>query len=215
MGLAVGVAYGVVQVRSPAPPLIALIGLLGMVLGEQAIDLARATFRLSPKARLSSLPAMSAGRASQAASRTRHERSIGLFLPFARSGAAGRTRAAKSQSRSIEVAFGRAIVGGHRRGTLSPSNSLVPRDPRCKRLYDLFARLYVFIARLYDFIVLLSGALCSPSLHSLPGLGARKENSSRAKISDRFDSGRRRVSSRRNAEPSEVARFRRFRVRIC
>jgi XapX domain-containing protein len=41
MGLAVGVAYGLVHVRSPAPPLIALIGLLGMVLGEQAIDLAR------------------------------------------------------------------------------------------------------------------------------------------------------------------------------
>ena len=34
MGLAVGVAYGLVQVRSPAPPLIALVGLLGMVLGE-------------------------------------------------------------------------------------------------------------------------------------------------------------------------------------
>jgi XapX domain-containing protein len=41
MGLAVGVAYGLVEVRSPAPPLIALIGLLGMVLGEQAVDLAR------------------------------------------------------------------------------------------------------------------------------------------------------------------------------
>jgi XapX domain-containing protein len=41
MGLAVGVAYGLVQVRSPAPPLIALIGLLGMVLGEQAIEMAR------------------------------------------------------------------------------------------------------------------------------------------------------------------------------
>jgi XapX domain-containing protein len=41
MGLAVGVAYGLVQVRSPAPPLIALRGLLGMVLGEQAVDLAR------------------------------------------------------------------------------------------------------------------------------------------------------------------------------
>jgi XapX domain-containing protein len=38
MGLAVGVAYGLVHVRSPAPPLIALVGLLGMVLGEQAID---------------------------------------------------------------------------------------------------------------------------------------------------------------------------------
>ena len=41
MGLAVGVAYGLVQVRSPAPPLIALVGLLGMVLGEQAVDMAK------------------------------------------------------------------------------------------------------------------------------------------------------------------------------
>jgi len=41
MGLAVGVAYGPVQVRSPAPPLIALVGLLGMVLGEHAVDLAK------------------------------------------------------------------------------------------------------------------------------------------------------------------------------
>jgi XapX domain-containing protein len=44
MGLAVGVAYGIVHVRSPAPPLIALVGLLGMVLGEQAIDAARHHF---------------------------------------------------------------------------------------------------------------------------------------------------------------------------
>jgi XapX domain-containing protein len=44
MGLAVGVAYGLVQVRSPAPPLIALVGLLGMVLGEQAVDMARRHF---------------------------------------------------------------------------------------------------------------------------------------------------------------------------
>ena len=49
MGLAVGVAYGLVQVRSPAPPLIALIGLLGMVLGEQAIDLAKRHFSLAPQ----------------------------------------------------------------------------------------------------------------------------------------------------------------------
>ena len=41
MGLVVGVAYGLVQVRSPAPPLIALVGLLGMVLGEQAVDMAK------------------------------------------------------------------------------------------------------------------------------------------------------------------------------
>jgi XapX domain-containing protein len=44
MGLAVGVAYGLLQVRSPAPPLIALAGLLGMVLGEQAIDAVRHHF---------------------------------------------------------------------------------------------------------------------------------------------------------------------------
>lgn len=44
MGLAVGVAYGILHVRSPAPPLIALVGLLGMVLGEQAIDAARHHF---------------------------------------------------------------------------------------------------------------------------------------------------------------------------
>jgi XapX domain-containing protein len=41
MGLAVGVAYGLLHVRSPAPPLIALVGLLGMVLGEQAIHAVR------------------------------------------------------------------------------------------------------------------------------------------------------------------------------
>ena len=44
MGLAVGVAYGLVQVRSPAPPLIALIGLFGMVIGEQAIDMTKHLF---------------------------------------------------------------------------------------------------------------------------------------------------------------------------
>jgi XapX domain-containing protein len=36
VGLVVGVAYGVIRVKSPAPPIVALIGLLGMVLGEQA-----------------------------------------------------------------------------------------------------------------------------------------------------------------------------------
>jgi XapX domain-containing protein len=41
MGLAVGVAYGLVQIRSPAPPLIALLGLLGMVLGEQMVTAIR------------------------------------------------------------------------------------------------------------------------------------------------------------------------------
>ena len=44
MGLAVGGAYGLVQVRSPAPPMIALVGLFGMVLGQQAVDMAKSHF---------------------------------------------------------------------------------------------------------------------------------------------------------------------------
>ena len=41
MGLAVGAIYGLVQVRSPAPPLIALVGLLGMVIGQQMVVTAK------------------------------------------------------------------------------------------------------------------------------------------------------------------------------
>jgi XapX domain-containing protein len=37
VGLAVGVLYAVLRVKSPAPPLIALLGLLGMVLGEEGL----------------------------------------------------------------------------------------------------------------------------------------------------------------------------------
>ena len=39
LGVAVGVVYGLVKVRSPAPPAIALLGLLGMLAGEQAVSL--------------------------------------------------------------------------------------------------------------------------------------------------------------------------------
>ena len=35
VGLGVGVMYGLIRVKSPAPPIVALLGLLGMVLGEQ------------------------------------------------------------------------------------------------------------------------------------------------------------------------------------
>jgi XapX domain-containing protein len=35
VGLFVGILYGVIRVKSPAPPIVALIGLLGMVVGEQ------------------------------------------------------------------------------------------------------------------------------------------------------------------------------------
>jgi len=34
-GLLVGIIYGVLNVRSPAPPVVALVGLLGILLGEQ------------------------------------------------------------------------------------------------------------------------------------------------------------------------------------
>lgn len=36
-GVLIGVIYSVLKVRSPAPPLIALIGLLGMLIGALAI----------------------------------------------------------------------------------------------------------------------------------------------------------------------------------
>jgi XapX domain-containing protein len=35
LGVLVGIVYGVFAVRSPAPPVVALVGLLGMLLGEQ------------------------------------------------------------------------------------------------------------------------------------------------------------------------------------
>lgn len=36
VGCAVGLLYALLRVKSPAPPLVALLGLLGMVLGEEA-----------------------------------------------------------------------------------------------------------------------------------------------------------------------------------
>ncbi len=40
-GLVVGVVYSLLGVRSPAPPVVALIGLLGILLGEQIIPVGR------------------------------------------------------------------------------------------------------------------------------------------------------------------------------
>jgi len=40
-GLLVGVIYGLINVRSPAPPVIALVGLLGILLGEQIVPIAK------------------------------------------------------------------------------------------------------------------------------------------------------------------------------
>ncbi|MDB5365590.1 MAG: XapX protein [Rhodospirillales bacterium] len=41
VGVAVGVLYALLGVRSPAPPSIALLGLLGMLLGEQLVPVAQ------------------------------------------------------------------------------------------------------------------------------------------------------------------------------
>jgi XapX domain-containing protein len=35
VGAGVGLLYGLIRVKSPAPPIVALLGLLGMVIGEQ------------------------------------------------------------------------------------------------------------------------------------------------------------------------------------
>lgn len=40
-GLLVGIVYSLLNVRSPAPPVVALVGLLGILVGEQVIPLAR------------------------------------------------------------------------------------------------------------------------------------------------------------------------------
>lgn len=38
VGIGIGAVYGLLAVRSPAPPIIALIGLLGMLAGEAAVQ---------------------------------------------------------------------------------------------------------------------------------------------------------------------------------
>lgn len=40
-GILVGVIYGLLNVRSPAPPVVALIGLLGILLGEQLVPIGK------------------------------------------------------------------------------------------------------------------------------------------------------------------------------
>ena len=47
-GLLAGVLDSLLGVRSPAPPTIALIGLLGMLLGEQVIPIAKRLFAGEP-----------------------------------------------------------------------------------------------------------------------------------------------------------------------
>ena len=41
VGILNGIIYGLLNVRSPAPPVIALVGLLGILMGEQLVPLAK------------------------------------------------------------------------------------------------------------------------------------------------------------------------------
>jgi XapX domain-containing protein len=44
VGVLVGILYALLSVRSPAPPIVALIGLLGMLVGEQIPPVAKHLF---------------------------------------------------------------------------------------------------------------------------------------------------------------------------
>ncbi|OYX73913.1 MAG: XapX domain-containing protein [Rhizobiales bacterium 32-66-11] len=41
VGVLVGVIYALLEVKSPAPPVVALMGLLGILIGEQAVPVAK------------------------------------------------------------------------------------------------------------------------------------------------------------------------------
>ena len=47
-GVLVGVIYSLLNVRSPAPPLVALVGLLGILAGEQIIPVGKQMLAGSP-----------------------------------------------------------------------------------------------------------------------------------------------------------------------
>ena len=49
-GLLVGVIYSLLNVRSPAPPVVALVGLFGILVGEQLVPLAKSLWQREPAA---------------------------------------------------------------------------------------------------------------------------------------------------------------------
>ena len=49
-GLIVGILYALIEVRSPAPPVIALVGLLGILAGEQIPPLVKGYLQQKPAA---------------------------------------------------------------------------------------------------------------------------------------------------------------------
>jgi XapX domain-containing protein len=48
-GLIAGIVYSLLNVRSPAPPVIALVGLLGILIGEQVVPLGKRLWDRNPK----------------------------------------------------------------------------------------------------------------------------------------------------------------------
>ncbi|WP_028749525.1 XapX domain-containing protein [Rhizobium mesoamericanum] len=49
-GLIVGIVYSLLNVRSPAPPVVALVGLLGILVGEQILPFAKTMWTKEPAA---------------------------------------------------------------------------------------------------------------------------------------------------------------------
>ncbi|WHS33879.1 XapX domain-containing protein [Brucella sp. NM4] len=47
-GLIVGIVYSLLNVRSPAPPVVALVGLLGILVGEQLLPFAKTLWAKEP-----------------------------------------------------------------------------------------------------------------------------------------------------------------------
>ena len=47
-GVLVGAIYGLLNVRSPAPPVVALVGLAGILIGEQLVPLAKQWWTQGP-----------------------------------------------------------------------------------------------------------------------------------------------------------------------
>jgi XapX domain-containing protein len=48
-GLLVGMIYSLLHIRSPAPPLVALVGLLGILAGEQILPMAKVCMGIKPQ----------------------------------------------------------------------------------------------------------------------------------------------------------------------
>ncbi|QGZ64966.1 DUF1427 family protein [Paraburkholderia acidisoli] len=69
-GLVVGLLYYFSRVQSPAPPLVALIGLLGMVIGEHAVPFVQAQWQTAQTSQSSAASANTAAVKADSASGT-------------------------------------------------------------------------------------------------------------------------------------------------